>query len=118
MLKRSFGMILFSGVLLLARAVYSAEGAESLTRSQILREHHNLMHQILMVLRDNVDMTEKLLDGKVSSAQRRTMKKKLTDLNTEIGGMIEKHDDLMKSFEQMIQKRELLPEKEAEGLTP
>ena len=96
---------------------YSAE-ENIISRNQILREHHKLMHHMLMVMKDNVEITEKVLEGKVTPTQRRTMKKRLSDLNTEVEGMIQKHDHLMKAFEEMTKKREAAPDAGTEEPTP
>ncbi len=92
------------------------DAKETMTRSQILREHHHLMGQMLAVMKDNVQMTQKLLDGKVSAADRKAMKRKLADMGGEVDDMIQKHDTLMKSFDEMTQKKEApKPEKGVES---
>lgn len=92
------------------------DAQELVSRSQILREHHHLMSQMLAVMRDNVQMTEKMLEGKSSAAERKTMKRKLADMVGEVDDMIQKHDSLMKSFEAMTQKKEApKPEKGVES---
>ncbi len=75
------------------------------SRSQILREHHRLLHRMLMVMKDQAEITEKVLSGKHSPAEKRTMRKRLTEMSGEIDGMIQKHDGMMKAFEEMIEKR-------------
>lgn len=117
-MKRSGAILLLFLLSLPAGAAYSAEGQTIINRNQILREHHKLMHHMLMVMKDNVEMTEKVLDGKITAAKRKAMKKKLTDLNMEVAGMIQKHDSLMKAFEEMTEKRETVPNPGAEEPAP
>ncbi len=94
-------------------AAGATDGKDVISRNRILREHHRLLHQMLMVMKDQAEMTENLLLGKTSAAQKKTMRKRITDMTAEIDGLVQKHDDLMKSFEEMIQKRET-PEKPPE----
>ena len=116
-MKSGMSAVLFLSFLVLIGTASAAErdGGETMTRSQILREHHHLMSQMLAVMKDNVQMTQKLLDGKSSAADRKAMKRKLADMVGEVDDMILKHDTLMKSFEEMTEKKEApKPEKEAE----
>ncbi len=110
--KRATAVALLVFLFLSAGAVRAAD--ESITsRNRILREHHHLLHQMLMVMKDQAAMTEKILSGKATLAERKTMRKKMVDMVSEIDGMVQKHDGLMKSFEEMIQKRDT-PEKPPE----
>jgi hypothetical protein len=117
-LKGVIGIGLFLLLWIPVGVAYPAEEKNIISRNQILREHHKLMHHMLMVMKDNVDLTEKILNGKITPTQRRTMKRRLTDLNTEVEGMIQKHESLMKSFEEMTEKREAVPERGAEEPAP
>ncbi len=117
-MKRLGVLLLFLLLSFPAGPAYSAEEKNVISRNQILREHHNLMHHMLMVMKDNVELTEEVLDGKITAAERKKMKKKLMDLNTEVAGMIQKHDGLMKAFEEMIEKREAAPVPGAEEPAP
>jgi hypothetical protein len=116
-LSRLVASLLF---VLLSMPVGMAYAADEniISRNQILREHHKLMHHMLMVMKDNVEITEKILDGKITPTQKRTLKKRFTDLNTEVEGMIQKHDSLMKAFEEMTKKREAAPDPNSEEPTP
>ncbi len=117
-MKRWLAILLFFLLSIPVGSAYPADGKSVINRNQILREHHKLMHHMLMVMKDNVALTEKVLDGKITAAQRKTMKKKLTDLSTEVEGMIQKHDGLMKAFEEMTEKREAAPDPGAEEPAP
>lgn len=117
-MKYSVAILLFFVLSVPAGTVYPADGNNPISRSQILREHHKLMHHMLMVMKDNVEITGKLLDGKITTAQRRTLKKKMADLTTEVEGMIQKHDSLMKAFEEMTKKQEPAPAPETEMPAP
>jgi hypothetical protein len=108
-LKYSVAIVLFFVLSVPAGTAYPADGKIIMSRTQLLREHHKLMHHMLMVMRDNVDITGKLLEGKMTAAQRKTMKKRMTDLTTEVEGMVEKHENLMKTFEEMTKKQEVAP---------
>ncbi|MBI3802160.1 MAG: hypothetical protein HY282_00155 [Nitrospirae bacterium] len=114
MFRRGIAVVLLLGLLLSAGLAESADEKDALNRSRILREHHHLMHQMLMVMKDQAQLTEKLLAAKPSASEKKAIRKKLADIYGEIDGMIQKHEALMKSFEEMIQKREI-PEKPAEG---
>lgn len=112
--KRATAVALMIVLFLSVGAAGAADDKDSvISRNRILREHHHLLHQMLMVMKDQADVTEKILAGKSSAAQRKAMKKKMADISAEIDGMIQKHDALMKSFEEMIQKRDT-PEKPPE----
>lgn len=117
-MKYSVAMLLLLLLSFPAGTAYPADSKTIMSRNQILREHHKLMHHMLMVMKDNVDITGKLLDGKITAAQRKTMKKKMTDLTTEVEGMVQKHDSLMKSFEEMMKKQETAPAPETETPVP
>lgn len=104
--KRAIAVALFFALSLSAIAAGAADEKDVISRNRILREHHHLLHQMLMVMKDQAQMTEKLLSGQVSAVQRKTMRRKMVDMVAEIDGMVQKHDDLMKSFEEMIQKRD------------
>lgn len=113
MQKRATAVALFIAILFSVGAAEATDGKDVISRNRILREHHRLLHQMLMVMKDQAEMTENLLLGKTSAAQKKTMRKRLTDMTAEIDGLVQKHDELMKSFEEMIQKRET-PEKPPE----
>jgi hypothetical protein len=98
--------VLFIVLFLSASAAGATDGKDVISRNRILREHHRLLHQMLMVMKDQTEMTENLLLGKTSAAQRKTMRKRLADMTAEIDGLVQKHDELMKSFEEMIRKRD------------
>jgi len=117
-LKYSVAILLFFALSVPVGTAYPADGKDPISRNQILREHHKLMHHMLMVMKDNVEITGKLLDGKITSAQRKAMKKKMADLTTEVEGMIQKHDSLMKAFEEMTKKQETPPAPETETPAP
>lgn len=117
-MRRSIAILLFF-LLFLPGAALAADGNDVISRNQILREHHKLLHHMLLVMKDNVELTENVLDGKVTAAQRKKMKKKIMDLNEELAGMIQKHDGLMKAFEEMTEKKEsTTPPPASEELTP
>lgn len=108
MQKRATAVVLFMALFLLLSmgTAGAAEGKDVISRNQILREHHRLLHQMLMAMKDQAEVTERLLSGQATPAQRKTMMKRMVDSAAELDRMVKKHDALMKSFEEMIQKRE------------
>lgn len=114
-MRRGTAVVLLIGLLLSAGLAEAADEKDALTRSRILREHHHLMHQMLVVMKDQAELTEKLLSTKPSASEKKAIRKKLADIFGEIDGMIQKHDGLMKAFEEMVQKRDA-PEKPLEGI--
>lgn len=115
-MKPGIFVVLFLSFLIPTSVVGGADGPETSSRNQILREHHHLMSQVLVVMKDTVQMTQKLLEGKASSSDRKAIKKKLADMVGEVDEMISKHDGLMKSFDEITQKREAKPDKAPETL--
>ncbi|HLG22062.1 MAG TPA: hypothetical protein VI382_04545 [Candidatus Manganitrophaceae bacterium] len=116
-LKFGASLILLTVVFVFfAKGVGKVYAEETISRSQVLREHHRLLHQMLNVMKDNVDATQKIMEGKLSVSGRKAMKKKLADMVGEVEDMIQKHDSLMKSFEEMTQKQESKPDKGIEEI--
>lgn len=111
--KRAAAVVLLVFLFLSVGAAAVPDGKDVVSRNRILREHHHLLHQMLMVMKDQAEVTGKLLSGKISAADKKTLKKKTADMVSEVDGMVQKHDALMKSFEEMIQKRDT-PEKPSE----
>ncbi|TAK03165.1 MAG: hypothetical protein EPO39_12480 [Candidatus Manganitrophaceae bacterium] len=111
--KRATAVVLLVILFFSIGAAGAADEKDVVSRNRILREHHKLLHQMLMVMKDQAEITEKILSGKASVSERKSMKKRMADMTAEIDGMVQKHDGLMKSFEEMIQKRDA-PEKPPE----
>ncbi|WDT74061.1 MAG: hypothetical protein MPW16_12410 [Candidatus Manganitrophus sp.] len=106
MQKCATAVVLFFVLFLSVGAAEATDEKDIISRNQILREHHRLLHQMLMAMKDQAEVTERLLSGQATAAQRKTMRKRMVDTAAELDGMVKKHDALMKSFEEMIQKRE------------
>ncbi|MDC4203197.1 MAG: hypothetical protein MPW17_13155 [Candidatus Manganitrophus sp.] len=106
MQKCATAVVLFFVLFLSVGAAEATDEKDIISRNQILREHHRLLHQMLMAMKDQAEVTERLLSGQATAAQRKSMRKRMVDTAAELDGMVKKHDALMKSFEEMIQKRE------------
>ncbi|MDC4227245.1 MAG: hypothetical protein MPW15_24120 [Candidatus Manganitrophus sp.] len=109
MQKRATAVVLFFVLFLSVGAAEATDGKDIISRNQILREHHRLLHQMLMVMKDQAEMTERQISFPAKQPPPREKsdeKKNDVDMTAEIDGLVQKHDALMKSFEEMIQKRE------------
>jgi len=65
------------------------------SKEKLLHAHHQLFHELLMVVKDQIVLTQKSQNSKLSITEKAAIKRKTAQLANEIDEMIRTHDDLM-----------------------
>jgi vacuolar-type H+-ATPase subunit I/STV1 len=107
-------LLVFSGLLLTAEGTAKAEDAgggndsgkdkETLSRTQISREHHVLMQEIIDSLREMSGVVRKVVDGNLSPQERDDMRTKVDTLGKKLDELSKKHEMLMKAVDDIFRE--------------
>ncbi len=106
MAVRVFLAILFTSFLFLP-VRSSAAGAEESrrpSRAEVLREHHQMMQQMMGMVKELVGIVGRVSDSAAVSPEKELIRLRLDEISRRLEQMMSRHDALMKAMDESAKK--------------
>jgi methyl-accepting chemotaxis protein len=107
-------LLVFTGFLIAAEGVAKSDDSvggsdsgrdkEAMSRTEITKEHHLLMQEIIDSLREVTALVQKVVDGNLNPQERDDAHKKIDALGKKLEEMSTKHEMLMKAVDDIFKE--------------